>query len=266
MSTRSRVLSLVLLAAAIGGGGSTQSLATSEPLRVVSTLDGKRVLPLRMHWLAYPRAQRSKIASVDFLVDSKLRWTEKHPPYNYAGDDGGRNLGYLITTWLRAGPHRFTVRVTDTAGRKATRTVISRVLPAPRPPRPLRGTWTRQVTPADLAKSDPRYGSGPPAGNWKLVFDRVGAWHLDPLGSGVVNQYAARPALIHVYAPIAMAPEGIGVSRFGHSGLGPKDCTNAGPFGTYRWSVSGTTLTLTATHDPCGQRRAIWEGTWTRTS
>src|SRR5919202_411165 len=145
MSTRSRVLSLVLLAAAIGGGGSTQSLATSEPLRVVSTLDGK------------------------------LRWTEKRPPYNYAGDDGGRNLGYLITTWLRAGPHRFTVRVTDTAGRKATRTVISRVLPAPRPPRPLRGTWTRQVTPADLAKSDPRYGSGPPAGNWKLVFDRVGA-------------------------------------------------------------------------------------------
>ena len=120
------------------------------------------------------------------------------------------------------------------------------------------------MTPADLAKSDPKYGSGPPAGRWKLVFDRVGAWHLDPLGSGVVNQYAARPGVIRVYAPIAMAPEGVGVSRFGYSGIGPKDCTSAGPFGTYRWSVSGTRLALKAIHEACGQRRAIWEGVWKR--
>ncbi len=263
MSTRTRALSLALLAFVISGA-EAHALTARQPFPVASTLDGKRVLPLRMHWLAYPKLQRSKIAVVEFLVDGKVRWTENRPPYNYGGDDDGRNLGYLITTWLGAGPHRFTVRVTDTAGRKASDTVISRVLPAPNPPRPLRGTWTRRVTASDLAKSDPNYGSGPPAGRWRLVFDRVGAWHLDPLGSGVVNQYAARPGVIHVYAPLAMAPEGVGVTRFGHSGIGPKDCTNAGPFGTYRWSVSGTKLALTAIHEACGQRRAIWEGVWKR--
>jgi len=61
-----------------------------------------------------------------------------------------------------------------------------------------------------------------------------------------------------------MAPVGVGVSNFGLSGLGLKDCTNAGPFGTYRWSVSATELTLTAIHEACGQRRAIWEGVWRR--
>lgn len=217
-----------------------------------------------MHWLAYPKLRRSQIARVEFLIDGTLRWTESRPPYNYAGDDDGRNLGYLITTWLSAGRHRFTVRVIDTSGHRATDTIVSRVLPAPSPLAALRDTWIRRVTASDLAKSDPRYGGGPPAGRWRLVFDRVGAWHLDPLGSGVVNQYAARPGVIHVYAPIAMAPEGVGVSRFGHSGIGPKDCTNAGPFGTYRWSVSGTKLTLRAIHEGCGQRRAIWEGVWKR--
>lgn len=233
-----------------------------EQFKVTSTLDGKRVLPLRMHWLAYPKLPASKISQVEFLIDGKVRWIEHHAPYNYASDDDGRNLGYLITSWLAAGRHRFTVRVTDTSGRKASDTVTARVLPVPEPPAALKGMWTRVVTDADLKKSDPKFGGGPPGGTWKLVFDRVGAWHLDPLGSGVVNQYATRPGVIHVYAPIAMAPEGVGVSKFGHSGIGPKDCTPAGPFGTYRWSVSGNKLTLTAIHEGCGQRRAIWEGVW----
>jgi hypothetical protein len=263
MSVRLRILSLALLtfatvvsSAAAGGG--------SQPFTVTSTLDGKRVLPLRMHWLAYPSMPASKVSRVEFLIDGKVRWIERYAPYNYASDDNGQNLGYLITTWLAPGKHRFAVRATDKRGRQATDTVVARVLPAPEPPAALKGMWTRVVTNADLKKSDPKFGSGPPAGKWKLVFDRVGAWHLDPLGSGVVNQYAARPGTIHVYAPIAMAPRGVGISKFGHRRIGPLDCTEAGPFGTYRWSVSGSELTLTASREGCGQRRAIWEGVWAR--
>src|SRR5437763_1116972 len=73
--------------------------------------------------------------------------------------------------------------------------------------------------------------------------------------------------VIHVYAPIQMAPfsDGRGgVSRFGHHGIGGTDCREDGPFGSYTWSVSGEKLTLTATKEGCGQRRAIWEGTWSR--
>jgi hypothetical protein len=77
-----------------------------------------------------------------------------------------------------------------------------------------------------------------------------------------VNEYDAKPGLIHVYAPIWMAPHGI--NRFGHSELGGNDCTAAGPFGTYRWSIAGTNLTLTSLHELCPNRRAIWEGVWTR--
>ena len=263
MPTPSRLLSVALVAFVIAAPTGA-AVSRRQPLNVTSTLDGKRVLPLRMHWLAYPKLRASKIAGVDFLIDGKVRWIEHHPPYNYASDDHGRDLGYLITTWLTAGPHRFTVRVTDTSGRQSNHMVVAHVLPAPKPPAGLAGMWTRAVTAADLKKSDPKYGSGPPAGSWKLVFDRIGAWHLDPLGSGVVNQYVARPGVIHVYAPIAMAPEGIGVTRFGHSRIGPQDCTPAGPFGTYRWTVSVGKLTLKAIHELCGQRRAIWEGVWKR--
>ena len=45
--------------------------------------------------------------------------------------------------------------------------------------------------------------------------------HIVELG-GVVNQYAARPSVIDVFAPITMAPKG--VSRFGAHGFGCCDC------------------------------------------
>jgi hypothetical protein len=262
MSFRIQLIALLALftviaaSSALAGGG--------QPFKVTSTLDGKTVLPHRIHWLAHPRLPTSRITEVDFLIDGKVRWIEHGAPYVYGGDHDGHNQGYLITTWLAPGKHRFTARVTDTDGRNATRTVVARVLTAPEPPAKLKGEWTRIVTDDDLKKSDPAFGGGPPAGTWKLVFDRVGAWHLDPLGSGVVNQYEATPGVIRVYSPIAMAPEGVGISRFGHHGIGPLDCTPAGPSGSYRWSVSGNELTLAAIKEGCGQRRVIWEGSWTR--
>jgi hypothetical protein len=163
MSVQPRIVFLALLSFAImvssaaAGGG-------NQPFTVTSTLDGKRVLPLRTHWLAYPKLPASKVSRVEFLIDGKVRWIERHAPYNYASDDNGRNLGYLITTWLAPGRHRFAVRAIDKGGRQATDIVVARVLPAPEPPAALKGMWTRVVTNADLKKSDPRFGGGPPAG------------------------------------------------------------------------------------------------------
>jgi hypothetical protein len=56
------------------------------------------------------------------------------------------------------------------------------------------------------------------------------------------------------------------VSRYGYHTIGGVDCNEAGPFGTYQWTVTGATLTLTASSEGCPDRRAVWEGTWTRTS
>ena len=128
------------------------------------------------------------------------------------------------------------------------------------------------VTKHDVAKSSFAFGAAagsmPPAGVWQLVFDRTGVWELDPVRTGLVTEYAVVADVLFAYAPISMAPCShngpCGVKRFGHHHIGGIDCTAAGPFGSYRWSVAGAQLTLTAIHEPCGQRRAIWEGTWTR--
>jgi hypothetical protein len=259
----------------LGTGGSSARPPTTSRLaerQTTSSLDGKTVLPQRTRWLVHPDVPASAVREVDFIIDGKLRWVERIPPYYYGGDENGTNPGYLITTWLGAGEHVFESHVVSTGGKSATDIVTARVQPAPKPPAALAGTWTRTVTKHDQLKSTPLFGVGvgnvPPAGIWRLVFDRTGAWELDPRESGLVTEYIVVADVLFAYAPITMAPCSdngpCGVTRFGHHHLGGRDCNFAGPFGSYRWSVSGARLTLTAIREPCGQRRAVWEGTWTR--
>jgi hypothetical protein len=51
-----------------------------------------------------------------------------------------------------------------------------------------------------------------------------------------------------------MAPQGIG--KFGAHGFGCCDCNEAGPFGSYSWSVAGDELTLRA-KERCPSRRDL---------
>jgi DNA-binding SARP family transcriptional activator len=284
-SPRARMLAGAVVLAAVaasatvgvelGTGGSNAPPPTTSSLAgkpTTSSFDGKTVLPQRTRWVVHPDVPDSAVREVDFIIDGKLRWVERIPPYYYGGDENGTNPGYLITTWLSAGEHVFTSQVVKADGKSATDIVTARVQPTPRPPAALAGTWTRTVTKQDQEKSTPPFGAGvgniPPAGVWRLVFDRTGAWELDPRKAGIVDEYAVVADVVFAYAPIAMAPCNdygtCGVTRFGHHDIGGRDCNFAGPFGSYRWSVSGARLTLTAIHEPCGQRRAIWEGTWTR--
>ncbi len=248
--------------AAVAAMGALGAGHASAP-RITSSLDGRSSLPFRIGWTATPSG--GSVSSVDFLIDGRLIWTEQSAPYVFGGDDNGANRGYLITTWLTSGSHRFTARATMANGKTVSDTVTAKVAEPPLPPVALRGFWTRIVTAKDLKKGD---ANGPPAGRWTLVFDRVGAWHLDPMGSGLANEYAVQGDVIHVYAPIPMAPLSKngsgGVSKYGHHNIGGTDCTAAGPFGSYHWSVSAGTLVLKAIREGCGNRRAIWEGTWTK--
>jgi hypothetical protein len=273
MSVLRQIAPLALL---IGVVAATSALAANraQPLAVTSSIDGKTVLPQRVRWLAYPNVAPAQVAQVEYLIDGKLRWVEKRSPYNYASDDFQGHLGYLFTSWLSPGKHRLTTRVKTKAGRAATDEVIARVVPAPEPPAALAGVWTRTLAAADQRKADPKYGRDnvPPTGRWRLVIDRVGIWELDPLGTGIVQGYAVTGDVLRSYAPIQMAPRRRDgspgrIARFGqqvHVG-GGIDCNEAGPFGSYRWSVSGDELTLAGLREPCGQRRAVYEGTWTRT-
>lgn len=233
---------------------------------MTSTLDGMTSLPSRIQWVATPKPPSVIVPQVDFLIDGKVIWTETNPPYVFGGDDGGTNRGYLVTTWLSPGNHRFTVRASS-GGRSFTDTVTAKVGAATPPPTALQGTWTRTVTTADLARATPEHS--PPTGQWQLVFDQVGAWDLDPVGSGRIYQYDVQGDTINVFAPIQEAPcsdTSCGISRYGHHGLGDVDCDPSGPFGSYRWSVSNDALTLAPIQDGCPDRQDIWAGQWTRTS
>ena len=111
-------ISLVILAALALLALVTPAAATpaKKGFKVRTSLDGKTVLPHRIHWLGYPLLARDKIKEVAFLIDGKVRWIEDNPPYSYS-EDGG----YLVTSWLSPGLHRFTVRATSYTGAKGVR-------------------------------------------------------------------------------------------------------------------------------------------------
>jgi hypothetical protein len=263
-------LALATVAATVVAAG---AFGAGEPLAIRSSIDAMKVLPQQTRWLAHPNVAPAEVEEVDFLIDGTLRWVEHTAPYVYAGDDENGRLGYLFTSWLTPGKHRFATRVRTTTGRTATDAVSARVVAAPAPPRSLAGTWTRTLTTKDAAKSDPKYGADfiPPTGVWRIVIDRVGIWELDPVGSGIVQAYAVTGSVLRAYAPIMMVPKRANgdpgsIHRFGHriDAGGGVDCDASGPVGTYRWTVTDRQLTLTAAREPCGQRRAVYEGTWTR--
>jgi hypothetical protein len=268
-----KLLGALALVAATTAASSALAFEGGQPATVTSNIDGKKVMPQQTRWLAHPNVAAADVAEVAYLIDGKLRWKEHRAPFNYGGDDGAGHLGYLFTSWLTPGLHRFMIRVKTKDGRTATDEVAARVLPAAAPPSAMAGTWTRILTTEDTQKADRKYGvdNVPPAGKWRLVIDSTGIWELDPLGTGIVQAYSVTGNLLHAYAPIQMVPVqrkgGPGqIKRFGSrvDAGGGVDCNEAGPFGTYGWSVAGDELTLSVIQEPCGQRRAVYEGSWTR--
>jgi hypothetical protein len=244
--------------------------AAKQPktFKVKSTLDGKTVLPQRIHWLAFPRLPSSQVRQVEFLIDGKVRWVESRAPYSYS-DDGG----YLVTSWLSPGRHRFTVRATSWTGRRGIATVVARVIPAPSPDASLAGSWQREV--ATPVAPDPNYpGDAVPAGTWTLTFDQ--RWiasqfpgTFDPktspqtaAGNVLLDDYTPESNTLTLYGAVTTGPFNPRVAAGGGWWCGP-----GGPKATYTWSVSDTTLTLKPiVADACSQRGGIYAGQWTRVS
>jgi hypothetical protein len=263
------ITALLLGLVLVSSVGAAVTRESTQPFRITSSIDGKKVLRIKSRWLAYPKVPSAKVAEVDFLIDGKLRCVEHYAPYNFGSDDLHGHFGWLFTTWLTPDKHRFTARATLINGKKASDTVVARVLPAPEPPSALAGRWQRTVTEEEVAKVDPSSAGDLPTGKWALVFDHIGAWSLDPKGSGVVDHANIHAKTLVVDGAISMWPYGAGhgkLNRYGHSDIGA-GWREDGPPGSYRWSVSGNKLTLTAIKETSGPflvRRAVWDGTWTR--
>ena len=267
---------VIFMAAVILGVGAATGAASGKPFKVTSTLDGKTVLPHRIHWIAAPTLSASKIREVDFLIDGKVRWIEHHSPYVYSDNDGPHR-GYLVTSWLKPGKHRFTVRAVTRSGHSATDTVVARVRQAPAVPKTLAGTWQRTISdtsgaPKPGSPGNPTDSLTPP-GTYKLMFERRWIQDVFPCdtspcrfnpktgaGGEGTSDWTPGASTFAVRGPVTF--------RVFHNTdrLGGWWCWMDGPSATYTWSVSGSTLTLAPVggHDACGIRGFIWAGEWTR--
>ena len=240
---------MAILAAACGSTNASQGSAStaSHRVTVTSTLDGRSTLPHRIRWIATPGVPAADVAAVSYLIDGKRMWTENHSPYDYGGDPGS----YLVTSFLKPGAHRFTVKVFTVNGKTAADTVTAGVPAAPAPPAALAGTWKRFIR-------NQGGENAPPTGHWRLVISSVGWQIYDTAGTGDLLDvvYPARSVLV-VHTGMAT-----GRPRFDQNGW----CSNApGPPLRYRWAVDGRQLSLRLTGGrPCSGFNGAIGATWTR--
>jgi hypothetical protein len=273
MSNRTLFIAVLAVACVCVSGAAT---APAASFTITSNMDGRAVLPHRMHWLGYPSLSFDQIQEVDFLIDGKVRWVEHGAPYVYAADDAGRNRGYLVSSWLTPGSHRFAVRAIAKDGRRATSPIVrARVLPAPEPPSALAGTWQRTIDVAAAPK--PGSAGNPtstvvPSGVYRMTFEKrwvrdqfPGRWvfpQSNNTGHGLylLDDYTATSTQVHLVGEVIFHPYSERLPE------GGSWCFNSGPVADYNWSVDGDTLTLAPVGgaDACGIRGFIWTGEWTR--
>jgi hypothetical protein len=263
---------LTALALLVGASAS----AAKPAFGIRSSLDGKTVLPHRIHWVARPHLPEAQIESVDFLIDGKLVWIEHNPPYVYSEDEDGVHLGYLVTSWLAPGRHRFAVRAIAKDGRKATATVTARVTAPLDLPTGLAGRWQRTITDTSGAPAPGTPGNPTnnyfPAGTYTMVIDPrqiqmrfPGTFRRpasDSTGEGWVldSDYTVSSSTLRATGPVIFEP-------YRGQAEGGWWCWQDGPSGAYDWSISADTLTLAPRGgaDPCANRGFIWAGAWKRT-
>jgi hypothetical protein len=254
--TGRRLAAGVLLAGALPAAIAADAGA-HRAFKVTSTLDGKRVLPHRIRWVAHARIPRTRIAKVEFLIDGKLRWVERKSPYVF-GDDSD----WLVTSWLTPGRHRFMVRVVAKDGRRSTDLSTARVVPSPPPPGELADTSWRHtlVNQGEL---------GSPPGVWTLRIDHVGWEITDPKGStNLIDVAYPASGLVELRGGIWTRP------RSSQEGNGWCEDTNQAV--RYQWSVANGQLTLALSGPKrCGDQATVLSGagvpqssggTWTSTS
>jgi hypothetical protein len=265
-----RIAALIFPATLIAA---TVAAASSTTLRVTSSLDGKTVLPHRISWMAYSTIPTAEIKEIDYLIDGKLRWVGHAAGSTYS-DTGG----FLVTSWLTPGIHKFTVRAIALGGQTASDTVAARVLPAPIPPADLIGNWRRTINTSDApapGSSGNPTDTDTPSGTYTISFSR--SWIEDHFPgkftiSGSINastgdgfelltDWTPKPSSFHVAGAISIQPFDGDTDQLGGSW-----CYWGGPGADYTWKVSGTSLTLKPVggEDPCAIRGFIWTGTWTK--
>jgi hypothetical protein len=117
------------------------------------------------------------------------------------------------------------------------------------------GRWTRVVTKADVARTkafrvECAACVPTPSGRATLVFTSGQFRATDSHGFTVAENYSVGGGLLHV---------GLYVNLNDNQAFCPPTVAERA---TYTWSVTGTTLSLSPTKDPCADRDSLLTGTW----
>ena len=231
MRTHATAVAALTLSLAGCGPGSP---AASRSLGVVSSVSDRATLAGALQWTAVATGVRAEdpVARVDFLVDGRRRWTDRHAPFVFNDDHNA------LHPWILArGSHRLAVRLVTKRGRTvgtASEVTVASALPVPPA---LAGRWTRRR----------------PTGVWHARFAGNGVvFFAGPRGTRGAEAFTViRTGLIALAGPVLW--------------LRPKQrlCAAERP-APYGWRVHGAALTLTTRHDSrCPNRAALFAGTWT---
>jgi hypothetical protein len=229
---------------------------------VTSTIKDGAVLSAALPWQASVEAGAAdSVSRVEFVVDGKVRWTERSEPYVFDDD------GQLLTPWLLGnGAHVLSVRAVAGSGADGVATARVTVRASTAANAQLAGTYHRQVTSADgqrvAAYRTPdkgAFGDVPPLGDWTikvLVGGRIEGH--DPIEPTVPFEepFTVSGNRLRLYGPaVWMQPDPSEPDLF---------CEPEQP-SDYVWRLSGTTLTISAVQKACADRDMVMVGSWTRT-
>jgi hypothetical protein len=199
----------------------------------------------------------SGVAAVRFLIDGKLKHLARQTPYLFAGRG---NL--LLPGTLGPGSHIFAVDITLTDGRHLTTAATAVVSAKARGiPRQVLGRWTRNVTAAQIARTqsfrNPADGIPLPAGTWQVRISADGvARYTSPTHDLTVGQVRFEPG--------GRLVVGNQIPNLPHASKGGF-CAGTAGGGIYHWSLHGHTLTVRVVSDhQCAGRNSFWNGTFTR--
>jgi hypothetical protein len=238
-------------------GSSATAVPAPPTLGVLSSISDGAVLSNALQWTARPvGVADANVVRVEFVIDARMRWTEQQAPYVFNGD------GNELFPWvLGQGAHRLAVRVVTSSGKQTSTSASVTVSDPIHVPPQLAGTYTRDVTAADVRRTQ-SFRHEPadqvlPAGTWRLRIARRGVISFDdPHGSGGNEAFSATPGgAITLQGPANWL---LPADRQG-------SFCGVEPIGAYSWVTHAGRLTLIPGHDRCADRNSMFAGDWKRT-
>ena len=249
------LLAVVAGASAHAPSRSPELVQQAAGWSVTSSIVDGATLAGPVHWSAGPvGTPPGGLDRVEFLIDGKLLWVERHAPYDFNND-----ANYLYPYVFTRGPHQLIARAVSTSGEQVTATAnVQMAQSPPRIPRALQATWKHRVSQSVIDRGSVPGDPPLPGGVLRMKFGADGlalASPPKPVMAGYYAFAATARGVLHFGGPVNWL-----TAQSSFEGI----CHGDRTFARYRWKIDDRALTLKVIKDPCRLRAALLTGRWTR--